>query len=83
MAEDPRPKICDLKIETAQVEYTQQDAIEELVRETNVRARLYDRWVAEGKLTYRDARTRYLCCILAIYLLENPSQLEAEEEIPY
>lgn len=40
--------------------------VEELQRELSTRARVYPRWIAEGKITQADADHRYLCIATAL-----------------
>jgi hypothetical protein len=54
---------------------SREEAISELLREKNVRARCYDRWVTEGRLTATDAKDRLDRINAAIHFLELPGAI--------
>ena len=46
-------------------------AKDEVIRELMVRKRCYDKWVAEGKLTETEARSRWTAICSAVHHLER------------
>lgn len=55
-------------------------AISELERELAVRARIYDQWVKDGKLSYTDAKDRYGRLLFAVQWAQMQLELEREAE---
>ncbi len=49
----------------------------EVDREMQVRARLYDKWLHDGKLSYVDAVDRYKRLLKALTVLQKVMDLEA------
>lgn len=56
---------------------TLEHAVAEIERELAVRARIYDRWIAEGKLAYVDAADRFARMLKALIALQKLVDLEA------
>ena len=54
-----------------------EEAISELQRELQVRARCYDRWVSEGRVSYIDARDRQERLFTAIKYLQTQADLQS------
>lgn len=52
-----------------------EEALSELEREAQVRSRCFDRWVAEGRVSYIDARDRQERLLSAIRLLREHQDL--------
>lgn len=50
---------------------TFQQCVDEVQREINVRKRLYDRWLAEGKHTFSEADTRMRALMGALLFLNQ------------
>jgi hypothetical protein len=63
-----------------------EESLDELRREIDVRRRLYDRWVAEGRLSWTDAHDRLermlsaLAHLLAAPVQPDTSDLDSQEE---
>lgn len=58
---------------------TLEHAASEVDRELQVRARLYDRWIAEGKISYIDAKDRFLRLMWAAEFLQKAVDLNSAE----
>jgi len=62
---------------------TDEEAVAELQREVDVRRRIYDRWIAEGRLSRIDAHDRMERILSALkLLLESTSTLVQEPPAP-
>jgi hypothetical protein len=59
-------------------ERTQTEALDELVREFNVRARCFPRWVKEGRVSATDAQDRLDRLATAIVLMK---EIQAQEQL--
>jgi len=57
---------------------TREEAIGELERERNVRVRIFDAWVQNGKLTAIEARDRMDRICAAIHFLKEPCPVQEE-----
>jgi hypothetical protein len=53
------------------VKVSAEEAHAELLREMEVRTRIYDKWVKDGKLSYIDARDRYARMQKALLLVQR------------
>jgi len=60
--------------DTTECAYTLDDARKEIERESNVRMKCYDRWVAEGKMTQTEADTRMGSLVAAWHFLADTEQ---------
>lgn len=56
---------------------TPEEACAEVERELQVRNRIYDNWVRDGKLSYIDARDRYGRMQQAFILLKRTVELQS------
>jgi len=59
---------------------TVEEASSELVREMDVRRRLYDKWVAEGRMSWVDAHDRlerHMTAIMVLVAYENVKDPDA------
>lgn len=58
-------------------------AKDEVIRELMVRKRCYDKWLAEGKFTETEGRTRWLAICSAVHHLERLQALDrASDTLP-
>jgi hypothetical protein len=65
------------QINTQQIKLPLSECLDELTRELAVRERIYDRWVAECKLSWTEARDRYTRLAGAINFMRSAAELEA------
>jgi hypothetical protein len=75
-----RPRIASLEDPGRTIDLD--TCMDELQREFQVRLRCYDRWIAEGKLSYSDARDRHQRLRAAIAHLAALQCLPAGAEDP-
>lgn len=54
--------------------HTLDDAVDEIERESNVRMKCFDRWVAEGKMTETEATIRMGSLVSAWHFLRDTEQ---------
>lgn len=64
------------QIDISQVNEPLSDCHDELTRELTVRTRIYDDWVAKGRMSYTEARDRYLRHASACKYLAQAMALE-------
>jgi hypothetical protein len=57
-----------------------QEALDEIRRELAVRSRIYDRWVAEGRQSYTEARDRYCRLAVAARIVQKALDLQSIPE---
>lgn len=60
-----------------------EEALAEVQRELEVRNRIYNKWVADGKLSYIDARDRYARMQKAFLLLKRTVELATSDNVEF
>src|SRR5262245_60923932 len=65
------------EIDTQQVNLPLSECLDELTRELEVRRRIYDRWISESRMSWTEARDRYIRHAGAINFLRQAVELEA------
>lgn len=57
------------------IQSSPEEALSEVQRELEVRNRIYNKWVADGKLSYIDARDRYARLQKAYLMIKRAVEL--------
>ena len=60
---------------------TQQEALDELIREMNVRKRCFTRWIADGRVSATDAQDRLDRIATAVTMLHAMSSEDAKAAV--